>query len=242
MRIHPLLALLPCALASAAGAQVVTGRVVRTVDDSPVPEARVRMMPEAGDTVEVAADTAGAFVLRPPAHVRFRLGAAAAGMMAVDPDDRFRLGEGDSLDVVIRLSPDFVVREPLEVVASVRLTPALRAFYARAAENRFGWFLTRREIEARTAVRTTDLLRTAPGVALVPTRGAFGYALRGRGGCVPTVFVDGTRVMEGGNAIDFWTRPEDLEGIEVYTDASVPSQFGGTRATCTVILLWTRIQ
>lgn len=242
MRILPILALLPCLLAPAAGAQVVTGRVVLTVDDSPVPEARVRIMPEAGDTVEVAADTAGAFVLRPPGHVRFRLGAAALGMRAVEAEDRFRLGEGDSLDVVIRLSPDFVVREPLEVVASVRLTSALRGFYARAATAGFGWFSTRREIQARNAVRTTDLLRAAPGVALVPARGAFGYAVRGRGGCVPTVFIDGTRVVEGANAIDSWTQPEDLEGIEVYTDASVPPGFGGTRSTCTVILLWTRIQ
>lgn len=65
-------------------------------------------------------------------------------------------------------------------------------------------------------------------------------AERGRGGCVPAVYLDGMRMAGGAGSIDLWTRPEDLEGIEVYHGATVPVDLSGPGTDCGVVLLWTR--
>ena len=56
-------------------------------------------------------------------------------------------------------------------------------------------------------------------------------------GCSIQYFVDG--MPYPGTIDDF--RPDDIEYMEVYADgATVPTQFGGARAGCGVIVLWTR--
>ena len=226
------------AAAAPAAAQVVHGRVVAP-RDAGVAAALVRLVPERGaDTVSVRADSLGRFTLRARGEGDFRIAAARSGFRdAVSPG--FELRRGDSLEVLFRLSPDSAYLRPLEVVASSRRLPGwLEEFYRRAERRSFGWFLTREEIERRPAARTTDLLWTAPGITLAPARRGFGSLVRGRGGCVPAVYLDGMRI--GAGAIDLWTTPSSLEGIEVYTGAGAPAQYGGPGSGCAVVLLWTR--
>lgn len=242
MRARLLVLPLCCSLTAPAASQVVTGEIVSVPDNVPVADAALRLAPEDGDTAAAVSDTAGRFVLRPGRRGAYVLEAEAQGLRSARSPAEFRLGEGDSLHVLVRLSADSVLARPVQVLAAVRMTAALREFYARAAQNRFGWFVTRAEIEEQHPFQTVDLLRRAPGIRILPTRGTLGYGVRGRGGCIPNVYVDGTRVVGGAAAIDFWIAPQDLEGIEVYTESTAPPQYGGRNSACTVILLWTRIQ
>jgi hypothetical protein len=58
--------------------------------------------------------------------------------------------------------------------------------------------------------------------------------------CVPSVYVDGTRW--DANAADLSSlRPDDIEGIEVYSRASTaPAQYRRLNQDCAVILVWLR--
>lgn len=239
MRILLTLASAASLAAAPAAAQVVHGRVVAAGGDSAVAAALVRLLPERGaDSVATRADSLGRFTLRAPGGGDYRIAAARVGFReAVSPE--FELEEGDSLEVRFRLAPDTVLLNPLEVVATSRRRPArLEEFHRRAGRDAFGWFVTREEIDRRAAIRTTDLLWTAPGLHLVPSRRGFGYALRGRGGCVPAVYLDGMRI--GAGSVDLWTDPDELEGIEVYAGAGAPVEYAGPGAGCAVVLLWTR--
>ncbi|HKP76068.1 MAG TPA: Plug domain-containing protein, partial [Longimicrobiaceae bacterium] len=95
------------------------------------------------------------------------------------------------------------------------------------------------------ATRTSDLLRRIPGLAFRQTRKG-GFALRGRGGCEPQVYLDGMDVSMFGTAttVDDLVRPEDLEGVEVYGSSSIPVEF--IRNTpgdqCGAVMLWTRFE
>jgi hypothetical protein len=223
-----------------AAAQVVHGRVLDAGSGAPVPATAVWLRESTMDDVgPVRTDSSGAFTLRAPRGGSFRLAAGRVGYREAESPP-FVLEEGDSLEVVFRISARSVLLNPVEVVVSARRRPGwLEAFYRRA-ERGSGWYVTRAEIERRHPLRTSDLLRMTPGIQLVPAGGA-GYAVRGRGGCAPAVYLDGVRLAGGAGSIDVWTHPEDLEGIEVYHGATVPVEYSGTGAGCGVVLLWTRV-
>jgi hypothetical protein len=59
------------------------------------------------------------------------------------------------------------------------------------------------------------------------------------------VFIDGMQASMYGNtfSVDDLVRPDDLEGIEVYSGASIPIQFvrdGPMGTNCGAIMLWTK--
>jgi hypothetical protein len=70
-----------------------------------------------------------------------------------------------------------------------------------------------------------------------------------RGPCRPAVYVDGTYVFGGrntpagteGDRIDDYVIPTEVEAVEVYdSPGSLPAEFGGSRAGCGVVVIWTR--
>jgi outer membrane cobalamin receptor len=118
----------------------------------------------------------------------------------------------------------------------------LREFYERA-QTGFGHFVTRSQIEERSARVASDLLYGIPGLQVTPS--AFGgntvRLSRVTTGCrSPVVFVDGVKIY--GADLDGALNPEDIAGIEVYTRASnVPQVFNlQGAAACGVIAIWTR--
>lgn len=228
-----------CAAAAPGRAQVVHGRVVAVDGGS----SRGRRPGAAGAgarrglRVRAQADTLGRFALRPGRWGLPAGGRAAGRSRAVSPE--FALGAGDSLEVLFRLSADAVLLNPLQVVASHRRPRRLEEFYDRAERGAFGWFVTREQMERRTAPRTTDLLWTAPGIDVLPGRG-WGGVVRGRGGCVPAVYLD--RMRMGAGSIDLCTDLDGLEGIDACTDAGAPVQYAGPGGGCAVVLLWTRFR
>jgi len=105
-----------------------------------------------------------------------------------------------------------------------------------------GRFLTAGQIDARNAIRTTDLLRGVPGVQVF--NGLRGTSLRLRGSrCDPLVWIDGTPALAGYFDIDAFA-PNSLGGIEVYNGVSeVPVELRGPRGEerCGVVAVWSRL-
>lgn len=101
----------------------------------------------------------------------------------------------------------------------------------------FGTFITKDIIEERKPLQTSDLLRNIPGVTVRQDPRGFRQRLQMRGGCLPSVVLDGQRLEDDAD-LDRFIRPAELAGVEVYTDATgAPPQF--QRNSCGAILLWT---
>jgi hypothetical protein len=161
--------------------------------------------------------------------------------------------------VEVRVAAEAVVLAPLEVVSRSRTDrgPTLAGFDERRTMGT-GWFVTREEIESQRPSRVTDLLATAPGVAM-QSGGVGGrrtvYMSRS-GHCPAQIFVDGfhvnrpTRQAVGGRRgastteafpIDDLVQPGSIEGIEVYQGLSrIPPEFRTLDVACGVVAIWTR--
>jgi Carboxypeptidase regulatory-like domain/TonB-dependent Receptor Plug Domain len=243
--------LIPAALvllaAAPAAAQTVHGRVIERGSDQPITAATVEL--RVGDMVRARTETDpdGQFDIEIPGAGDYRLSAARVGYVPL-LSEQLRVGSLDSLDVLFHMTSDAVMLQPVEVTAGKRFTaPQIESFYERATARRQGRFMTREQISGMRAVRTSDVLRRVAGISVRPTRRGQ-TSLRGRGGCEPLVFIDGMQVnMYGGTinaySVDDLVRPDDLEGVEVYSGASVPIQFvrdGPVNTNCGAILLWTK--
>ena len=118
----------------------------------------------------------------------------------------------------------------------------LDQFDRRRSSNR-GTFITREQITHAGARSGTDIVRTVPGVRLVPMRRGIGYQVvmnRGSGArqCLPSMFVHG---MPYSGTLDDFTA-DDIEALEVYVGVSeIPPELDKIgRGVCGAIVIWTR--
>jgi Carboxypeptidase regulatory-like domain/TonB-dependent Receptor Plug Domain len=137
------------------------------------------------------------------------------------------------------------------VLDTVRVTAARLGdrhhseFESRRRSSGTGRFLTPQDIARRNAMLVSDLLRTMPGLRVdydaerngrtIMMRGAFGE-------CSPALFLDGMYVPSFGalviDDIDLWLKPDDVAGIEVYTEP--PPQFQRGLSGCGSIVIWSK--
>ena len=240
-----LVAALLAASAAPSAAQAVHGRVLERGTDRPVPSATVEL--RAGTEVRAQARTQddGSFMLVVPGEGTYRVAATRMGYESLLTADLV-IQRLDSVALVFRMTSNAVALDPVEARSTPRQPPArLVGFYQRSAGRRQGHFLTRDIIDQTRASRTSDLLRRIPGLMFRQTRKG-GYAIRGRGGCEPQVYLDGMDVAMFGTAtsVDDLVRPEDLEGIEVYGSSSIPVEFIRNHPgdECGAVMLWTRFE
>jgi hypothetical protein len=240
-----LVAALLAAAATPSAAQAVHGRVLERGTDRPVPSAIVEL--RTGSEVRAQARTLddGSFMLVVPGEGTYRVAAARMGYESLLTADLV-IQRLDSVALVFRMTSTAVALAPVEAKSTPRQPPArLAGFYQRSGRRRQGHFLTRDIIDQARASRTSDLLRRIPGLAFRQTRKG-GFAIRGRGGCEPQVYLDGMDVNMFGTAtsVDDLVRPEDLEGIEVYGSSSIPVEFNRNHPgdQCGAVMLWTRFE
>ena len=134
---------------------------------------------------------------------------------------------------------DVVLDRPVQTLDVVRVygkgNSGLAEFQRR---RRSGWghFLTPADIERRHALRVSDLFRTMPGVRVVPT-GGFGSAVLLRGGCLPTVYLNGMRLADdAARDLDSYANPSEITAVEVYSTAGRPPEFWGN--SCGTVVVW----
>ena len=157
-----------------------------------------------------------------------------------------RVNRMDSVALTFRMAAQPIALDPVEVTVSRRTPPAgIAGFYERMHRKQVGRFLSREEIIAAHASRTSDLLRRVAGLSFRPTR-AGSYAIRGRGGCEPLVYIDGVQVSMYGTTttIDDLVQPGDLEGVEVYDSSTMPAEFQRELrgSMCGAVMLWTKLR
>ena len=122
-----------------------------------------------------------------------------------------------------------------------------------------GRYMTAADIARRPATFTSDLFRMIPGLRIgFATDTLFSdmilqvdpnalqasdrrVLMRGITGnwCTPAIYLDGIH-MPGldADAIDAWIRPEKVAGIEIYSEATVLSQFEQARSGCGTVVIW----
>jgi hypothetical protein len=180
---------------------------------------------------------------------------------------RLELTAGEEREVVIVMQPLSVGLAPVTASARERSRDRrIEEFYRRAQNHITGRFVTRAQIEEKNATDFTDIFRGLPGVRVDP--GPNGYVIRSAravsmgggqahgngaassrgsddmgaliagGDCAPSYFVDGFPFSMDG-PLNQAMSPAEIEGVEIYF-GNVPPQWGGTRAMCGVILIWTR--
>ena len=156
-----------------------------------------------------------------------------------------QLSAGEERDVLVLMEPLSIALPGITAAARERSRdPRVEDFYRRAQHSSLGRFITRAQIEEKNAILFTDIFRELPGVRVDP--GPNGYTIRsthavtlgGGGDCAPRYFVDGFPYAVDG-AVDAEFSPADIEGVEMYA-GNVPAQWGGSRAMCGVIVIWTR--
>lgn len=177
----------------------------------------------------------GRFVFRVVPPGAYTLSVTLLGYRSVR--ETLVVSEARDLQVVLRLSVSPVALDPIEVVAEQQLRGPLVGF-ERRRERGFGTYFTREDIDARAPYLFTDLLRTVPGVRVIPA-GQFGEnAVRLRGNCRPEIILDGVRTSIDVD-IDHVLPPMDVEAVEVYKGPQMPAQFGSN--PCGAIVVWTRV-
>lgn len=178
----------------------------------------------------------------------FRMSAVPRGAARVDVR---RIGyKPISLDAVLPAAdPLFLLLDPsVQTLSRVVVKDRQRVYEGHLADfNRrrdmgFGKFITRSEIDARNAMRTTDMLRTIPGVQISTSFGSSSISMRGSR-CQPLVWVDGSPALAGPLDVDIFA-PFTIDGIEVYKGvAETPAELRGPRGeeSCGVIAIWSRM-
>jgi hypothetical protein len=261
------LALALSALAAPLAGQTIRGRVVDAASGEVVPQARVAVLGPGGRAAaRVRVEQDGAFVLALRAAGAYRLQGERAGYQPATSAE-LDVGEGETVEVELRLSAQPTTLEPLTVTA--RRGPQRSGFlersgFYRRAERGGGTFLQRQDLERHADLSVAQALDRAPGTTRIRKTdgrdliifdrqipiGRFrdprsNAQARGRPAdedgalCKPSLFLDGVAIgqADGVNLVQLG----QVEAVELYQGpAWVPPEYGGTRAGCGVIVIWTR--
>lgn len=232
---------LPC-VATPGGGQVIRVRLLEPATDKPVAATITLVTPQNAVVAQSTRDGSdGGVALQAPTPGNYRVRAERPGYPTV-VTPAMALRTGDDVAVILRAAPDPVELKPVVVVANNRRPPGrLGGFYDRMQRYKTGRFITREQIDKMRPFFVTDILRTLPGVQVVPSLRGIGYDVRMSTGCRPNVFLDGLSFPLTGESIDDIVSPMQLEGVEVYpTAAEVPPDLHPTDNMCGAIALWTR--
>lgn len=210
-----------------AAAQLVSGKVVEEGTEQPVAGATIELMDTTGlRRGMVVSDTAGSFsiMVPQPGLYRLRLSHIAYATAATEV---INAALGVQVELELRMNPTAVSLEPLRVVGRSSFNAGwLSEYYDRAVQ-------TRRSGIGRVFFRDEVQRENVPAVSTFLT-----YLLP-RGGCRPTVFLDGLEV-EDARQLDGLLRPDALEGVELYNNQVFLPERYSNRGHCAIALFWTR--
>jgi hypothetical protein len=213
--------------AAPAAAQLVSGKVMEEGTDRPVAGASIELMDTTGLRRGAAvADTGGEFRIMVPQPGEYRLRVTHIAYRTTETVSIIA-AVGTQVEVELQMSPTAVVLEPLRVVGRSAYNAGwLQEYYDRAS-------LTRRSGIGRVFFRD-EVER-----ARAPVASAFLFYLMPRGGCRPSLFVDGLQV-EDERQLNGMMRPEMLEGVELYNNQTFLPDRYANRGHCAIALFWTR--
>ncbi len=224
-------------------AAVVLGHVVDAESGKPIETVEIRLVGRGEDLVRVTGGEGEFIVPRvPPGTYEIVLSHLAYGTHT----DTIEVGAGELVRYEARLAMQPIELEPLAVTVARRsVSPNLLGFYERMSMGR-GHFITREDIERRQPGRTTHIIGDIPTVR-IRMEGAssrFYVEFSRYRGCPPAVYLNRMLLNPGRGeraVIDDYVMPGEVEAVEAYdSPATLPAEFGGSRAGCGVIVIWTR--
>lgn len=235
----------------------VRGRVVDAGSREPLEGVPVRIVDEEGRVAgEGLSDGTGRFRIfpGPPGAYRVRVDYFGYGTVEGHPLD---LGS-ETREVEIRLQPEAVAVEGVVVEVRGRSrTLEATGFYDRQSDG-LGLLLDREQLQAMNLQETGDIVNRVSNLANLPlgARGSmdatrrflrFRRAVRGAGGCLPAIFVDGSMIRRGGEwnrampSLDEIIPVDEVEALELYEGPSTtPARFNVMGSACGVIAIWSR--
>jgi hypothetical protein len=84
-------------------------------------------------------------------------------------------------------------------------------------------------------VQGLTLERTYLGPTLIKMRGTLEDM------CIPAFYFNGMYMRDvNADDINDWVHPEEIAGIEIYTETTLPPQFHSRLSGCGSILIWTK--
>jgi len=214
--------LFPVALAG----QAVLGTVVDGESEEPIVGVELVLMDGDGTMHDTGlSDASGRFALSAPVAGLYTLRASRLGLATAELE--LNLGAGERVTVEVRLGPEPIAVDPVQVVTRRQRPARLRAFDDRVAESRRlgrGHVYTREDLERIRPAATRQLLFGVPG----------------RQRCMFDVFSDGLPLGRGEEVMDQLPFPDQLEGVEIYRGVTqIPPQYY-RYGMCGVVLAWTR--
>jgi hypothetical protein len=210
----------------------------------PIPGARVSVW---GTGIEVTSDPEGRFSLLGLPSGTHMVEVRAVGFTpATQPVD---IVQGAPGSTEIELANLAFALDTVRVTAQRQriFTNPRDAAFERRLKYSVGHVIDEAEIEKRRPIVLTDLLRSVPGVLVVPGRRSGvdvfmrgGQAILGSGYCRPDIWIDGTRVTNDELfPFDMMVAINDVRAVEVYAHAAtVPPDLASTSG-CGVIGVWT---
>ena len=177
---------------------------------------------------------------------RFRINAVSAGQYIlvvhrvgyVPVASAVQIGDGDTLRLSFALNR---IVTPLDtvVVTAKRALDRLSGFEERRKFG-FGRFVTQEDIERRSAIYVSDILRVMPDITVVEgLRGEFVYNTR-TSHCQFEIVLDEV-LLPTPTDLHLLPSPRDIVGMEVYYGpATIPLQYKSANSGCGVIIIWTR--
>ena len=247
---RPLLTLWLAALCgTAAGARAQSPRPASgtvggvVVDSGGRPVANVELLVRSAG-IGARTDSAGAFRLRDVPAGPHLLQVRRIGIAPLALPLTVGVGDNPEIEIVV----DLAVQELPGV--DVRATGARHAVgriggsdFEERRRIGMGSFFSRARIDSMRPTRVADILRHARGFRIIPapynkmrvvsTRGSI--SLRG---CEPRLFLEGVPVPQD---VLSELSVDHLEAVEAYAGpVATPQEFGGTQASCGVVVLWLR--
>jgi hypothetical protein len=159
------------------------------------------------------------------------------------------LAGGRTETISIKLAEPIPVLAKVNVEAQHRLAK-IDAFNQRRLTGQ-GQYFTANAVSKMGATRLSDVFRRAHSlrvvrvnpndstteVGIVSARGQNSFKFANTGFCFPAVFIDGVLVKDGARVINDFMDPSEVEGIEVYDDATGPLEYRS--GNCGTVLIWT---
>ena len=220
------------------GAGALKGVVRSSTTGQPVRDARLMIW---GSGQEDTSNVNGQFALRSLPSGTYTVEARAIGFLP----KRAIVDMSDSVETVADLNLDVFVPtiDTMRVRANRNPASSGYAEFEKRKKLGGGYFIDEEQLSKRDPVYMADVFRQTPGVtvSLADINGDL-VLMRGAGStpaCVPTVFVDGMRVVNTDGNLENLINPQTVKAVEVYTrTASIPAQFQGQNG-CGSLVIWT---
>ena len=224
------------------GSGRLRGRVIGATG-RPLARARVSLW---GTGLETLTDADGAFQLSDLPNGTHTLEVRAVGFAPSQRPVDIVQGGGEATEVA--LANLAIMLDTVRVSAERIYTSQREAEFERRLKTGMGHIIQAQDIVKRQARSLTDVLRTVPGVMIVPSRYASedvlmrgGEAVLGPGTCRPDIYIDGSRVANDPTfPINSLVLVDEVRAVEVYSrPVLVPTQYRSLSG-CGAILVWLR--